>query len=245
MRLQLVAAVGFAALLAGPVSAADMGVLHKAPAMMEDTSWSGLYFDVSGGGGWGHSSWDVASVFNGGPIGGTGSFDQSGWLAGAGAGYNWRVGQVVFGLDVDFSAADIQGTTGAGPCTGGCQTKLAWFHTGRARLGLPFGAFMPYVTGGAAAIGLKDRAGSSNESAVDPRLWGWVVGGGLEFMVLPQWTLRAEYLHADFPGSLIANDIGFFGTTSITERNVNIFRVGVSYYLGRDQGIVSSVSSKY
>lgn len=60
-------------------------------------------------------------------------------------------------------------------------------------------------------------------------------------MPLPQWSLRVEYLHADFGNSADAND--FFGVgiggNSVTERNVNIVRGGLTYYLGADKGIVS------
>jgi opacity protein-like surface antigen len=79
---------------------------------------------------------------------------------------------------------------------------------------------------------------------------GWVAGGGLEFMPLPQWTLRGEFLHADMSSNLEANDLngGFFfgnGVTTVSEHNINIVRFGITYYLGADRGIASGVSSKY
>jgi hypothetical protein len=84
-------------------------------------------------------------------------------------------------------------------------------------------------------------------SGADPHVWGWVAGGGLEIMPLPQWVIRGEFLHADMTSKFLANDL--FATlvepVTVTEHNINIFRVGISYYLGADKGIVSGVSSKY
>ena len=163
---------------------------------------------------------------------------------------------VMIGVEVDISDADITGSTVAGSCGAfgfpppGCETKLGWFYTGRVRLGLPYGPVMPYVTAGGMVTGIK-AIESSVLTGASPHLWGWVAGGGLEFMPLPQWTIRGEFLHADMSNSVEANDLpgGFvFGggaSTSISEHNINIFRVGISYYLGADKGIVSGVSSKY
>lgn len=113
--------------------------------------WYGFYLGIAGGGGWGHSRHDGPNGFT------SGEFSQSGWIAGGVAGYNWHPGPVVLGLEFDISAADIDGTSSptGGACGFACETTLSWLYTGRARAGLPFGSFMPYVTGGAAVAGLK------------------------------------------------------------------------------------------
>jgi outer membrane immunogenic protein len=248
MKSHLIATLGLAALLAIPAHAADMPLLRKAaPVVMEDP-WTGLYVGVDGGWGWANSTHSTST-------GNLGSFDQKGWVAGGHAGYNWRPGPVMIGVELDISGADIDGGTSAGPCGAipsvgaGCETKLSWFYTARARLGVPYGPVMPYVTGGAMVTGLKVAEGNS-PSGASPHLWGWVAGGGLEFMPLPQWTLRGEFLHADMSSNLEANDLngGFFfgnGVTTVSEHNINIVRFGITYYLGADRGIASGVSSKY
>jgi outer membrane immunogenic protein len=244
MNNHLVAGLGLVALLAGPAHAADMGVLHKAPVVMQDP-WTGFYLGINGGYGSARSSHDV-------PGANLGTLDQKGWVAGGVAGYNWRTGPVMLGVELDISSANLQGSTSAGLCgaivPAGCETKLAWFYTGRARLGAPIGPIMPYLTAGAIGGGLE-VAESGAGSDANPNLWGWVGGGGLEVMILPQWTIRAEFLHAELFGHMDATDINgafnFGPPVTITERNINIGRIGLTYYLGADRGIVSAVSSKY
>jgi opacity protein-like surface antigen len=187
-------------------------------------------------------------------FGGCRGVDQKGWVAGGYAGYNWRPGPVMIGVELDISDADIEGSNLVGPCGAlgplGCDTKLAWFYTGRVRLGVPYGPVMPYVTGGAMVTGLKVVEGFSNPSGASPHLWGWVAGGGLEIMPIPQWVIKGEFLHGDMSSTFQPNDIaGAFapgsGLANISEHNINIFRFGITYYLGADKGITSGVSSKY
>jgi outer membrane immunogenic protein len=69
---------------------------------------------------------------------------------------------------------------------------------------------------------------------------GWTVGGGLEWMFAPQWSLKGEYLYYDL-GSVTLNTVHNF--TNLTGDTVNhaaniqsvahyagsIARVGVNY----------------
>jgi outer membrane immunogenic protein len=245
MKSHLIATLGLAALLVIPAHAADMPLLRKAaPAPVMEDAWSGLYIGVDGGYGWASSDHSNTLVD-------LGSFDQKGWVAGGYAGYNWRPGPVMIGVELDISDADIVGSTKAGPCgaifvggPNGCETKLSWFYTARARLGVPYGPVMPYVTGGAMVTGLKVEEDNS-PSGASPHLWGWVAGGGLEIMPLPQWAIRGEFLHGDMSSKFEANDLNGGAFVTVTERNINIVRFGITYYLGADRGIVSSVSTKY
>jgi outer membrane immunogenic protein len=239
-----------AALLAGPATtpsyAADMPMMRKAAPMMPVDPWAGFYAGVIGGYGWASSSHDAANGQT------SGSFNQSGWLAGGVVGYNWHTGPVVLGVEFDASAADIDGaTSGLVTCTGLCETKVGWLYTGRARLGLPFGSVMPYVTAGGAVAGLR-MAESNSISAATPHVWGWTAGGGIEFMPLPQWSFRAEFLHADFGNGVDANDLfgAFtpgFPPVTVKERNLNMVRAGLTFYFGADRYITETmpVSSKY
>jgi outer membrane immunogenic protein len=246
MKSHLIAALGLAALQAIPAHAADMPMLRKAAPIVMDDPWTGLYVGLDGGWGWAHSAHSI-------PTGDIGSFDQKGWVAGGHVGYNWRPGPVMIGVELDISDADITGSTTTGPCgllPGGCETTLGWFYTGRVRLGVPYGPVMPYVTGGGMVTGIKTVEGGA-ASGASPHLWGWVAGGGLEVMPLPQWTIRGEFLHADMTNNFEGNDLngGFIlgggAPVTVTEHNINIVRFGITYYFGADKGIVSGVSSKY
>ena len=246
MKSHLIATAALAAaLFAGPATtpshAADLPMLRKATPMMPVDPWAGFYAGVIGGYGWASSSHDAANGQT------SGSFNQSGWLAGGVVGYNWHTGPVVLGVEFDASGAAIDGTAACNVTL--CETKVGWLYTGRARLGLPFGSVMPYVTAGGAVAGLKMIEFNSPSSAT-PHVWGWTAGGGVEFMPLPQWSFRAEFLHADFGNSVEANDLfGFTGLPVVTvkERNLNMVRAGLTFYFGADRYITETmpVSSRY
>jgi len=166
MKSHLIAVLGLAALLTGPVQAADIP-LRKAPAVAPEDPWYGLYLGVAGGWGWGRSSHDASTGAT------SGRFNQDGWILGGVAGFNWHPGAIVIGVEGDISAADINGNSTPGACVNPCETKVGWLYTGRVRLGLPVGSFMPYVTAGGAAAGLKASEGF-NLTAASPHVWGWV-----------------------------------------------------------------------
>jgi outer membrane immunogenic protein len=60
---------------------------------------------------------------------------------------------------------------------------------------------------------------------------GFVVGGGLEWLMAQNWTARAEYLFYNFSNN--SNGSGFIFPSGINvlakERDINVFRLGASY----------------
>ena len=87
-KLLLSSSVLVALGVAGSALAADLPVYTKAPPPAPVYSWTGWYFGVNGGGGWGrssHTSTIIAPVT-------TGDFDVSGGLVGGTAGYNMQIG---------------------------------------------------------------------------------------------------------------------------------------------------------
>lgn len=180
--------LALAGLVGSTANAADLSrryeaPITKAPAYVPVYSWTGPYLGINGGGGWGTSRWDS-----------TGSFDVSGGLFGVQAGYNWQMGQAVFGVEGDIDWTNIKGSTTAF-CALGCETSNSWLATIRGRLGYAIDRFMPYVTGGAAFGNVRARtpgfAGGSDTGT------GWTLGGGVEFAIAPNWTVKGEYLYVD------------------------------------------------
>lgn len=92
--------------------------------------------------------------------------------------------------------------------------RVDWLGTLRGRLGvLATPTALIYVTGGLAYGGVKTDAsinivndvynipshtiaGGGSGSASETKA-GWTVGGGLEWMFAPQWSVKAEYLYYD------------------------------------------------
>jgi outer membrane immunogenic protein len=186
----------------------------KAPAYLPPPpyNWTGFYVGINGGGGWGRS--DFSAPFS------TGSFDTSGGLVGGTLGYNWQMGQAVFGLEGDVDWSNIRGSAVCGGGVTVCETRNDWLGTFRGRLGYAFDRFLPYVTGGLAVGDIKTSIaglGGTNDTKA-----GWTVGGGIEAAIAGPWTAKVEYLYVDLGrgGSILGSDAKF---------TTNIVRAGLNY----------------
>ncbi|MER8807813.1 porin family protein [Mesorhizobium australicum] len=192
------------AVVSGSAYAADAIVSEPVP-VAASFDWTGAYIGVNAGGGFG--------TFNLAPSGGApGSIDidASGFLGGVQAGYNWQVGQFVYGVEADFQGSDIKADLSFGG-PGGLETKVDWFGTVRARLGYtPVDRFMIYGTGGLAYGHEKISAPGLDLSKTRV---GWTVGAGAEYAITNNWSFKSEYLYTDLgketfnPGGLGGVDV--------------------------------------
>jgi outer membrane immunogenic protein len=205
----------------GAANAADIArrqeMPMRAPAYYAPYNWTGFYVGINGGGGWGRSEWTNSA-------GSTGGFDVSGGLVGGTLGYNWQMGQWVFGLEGDIDWSDIRGSTSSGICAGtSCETRNNWLGTARVRIGYAFDRFLPYITGGLAVGDVKASAASLG-SSTDTNT-GWTLGGGIEAAIAGQWTAKVEYLYVDLGN---ANCSGC-GLSTNVDFHTNIVRGGINY----------------
>jgi outer membrane immunogenic protein len=200
-------------------------------------TWAGPYLGLSGGFAWGHSNQTDPGFFiptgggGGGPVG-DGSFSLNGGLIGGGGGYNLQYGQWVFGLETDYSWADITGSSsgcGAVFISHTCSTQVDSLGTFRGRFGYTLGTqgtWLLYATGGLAYGELKGSDSLFNASGNDFRA-GWTVGAGVETALAQHWTVKGEYLYVDLGHAVLFNAApGVPETVSFT---ANVFRVGVNY----------------
>jgi len=208
--------------LSGAAAAADLSqpppppVYAKAPAyVLPPYNWTGAYFGINGGGGFGTSAWDFG-----------GSRNVSGGLAGAQAGYNYQFGQAVAGIEGDIDWSDINGSSTTA-CPPGCKTSNTWLSTVRGRLGYAADRFMPYVTGGVAFGDVRASAPGFGQFGQDRT--GWTLGGGLEAALAVNWTARVEYLYVDLGNFNCGLNCGGFSTTDNVSFHANILRAGLNY----------------
>jgi outer membrane immunogenic protein len=190
-------------------------------------NWTGFYIGINGGGGWARTvHTDTAGTT-------TGGFNQSGGLVGGTVGYNWQMTNWVLGIEADWDWANINGTITSPVCTldgsTTCFMNMSSFGTGRARLGYAWDRWLVYATGGAAWAHLRAGQGScagplTNCGSRDQL--GWTVGGGVEVYVMPKWSIKAEYLYADFGNQAYYTPVI---PVSATEK-VNIVRAGLNYH---------------
>ena len=237
MMKHVIALMSLTGLLAGKAVAADIAAVPYAPVAAAAAPWSGFHVGVVGGWARAIASQDQITTPLG--TGNSGDFAQTGWIGGGTVGYDWQFGMFDVGVEGDISAASIDGNTSNGLCAGTapCRTKINWLHTGRARVGVAFGQIMPYLTGGIAVAGLK-ATNPSNPSNSEPNaVWGGVVGGGLEWLFLPHWSAKAEYLFVPSFTTVTAMDLP--GPGKLTERNVSMARFGVNYHFGEDAPVTA------
>jgi outer membrane immunogenic protein len=189
--------------------AADLPV--KAPyAPVYAPTWTGFYAGVNVGGAWAD---------------GNGSGDLSGVIGGGQLGYNWQAGQFVFGIEGDFQGSSQKNSETIGTVT--ADEKLPWFATVRGRLGYAPGPVMFYVTGGAAWVNYEVNLSSGGTSISDNTTKSaWTVGGGVEWMFLPRWSTKLEYLYVDTGDT----DVTLFGITASGRAKESIVRVGLNYH---------------
>lgn len=219
--LDAVATIGFASVALAADMPVKAPVYKAAPAPM--FNWSGFYVGGNVGGHWGSDSdpavfgvndWfgggaDTSAAANAWPH----TLKPSGFAGGGQVGYNWQISNFVFGAE-----ADIFGLTGTSsrnvtfPLNGGTgasfvgdSASVKWMATLRARGGLAFDRVLLYVTGGAAFSNwsinhtYSDTVGATPTNVTNSTTrTGWTVGAGLEYALTNNWTLRGEYLYADF-----------------------------------------------
>jgi outer membrane immunogenic protein len=57
---------------------------------------------------------------------------------------------------------------------------------------------------------------------------GWTAGGGIEYALTNNWTVKAEYLHVDF-GTRTASSSAVSGYSFDFKDTLDIGRVGINY----------------
>jgi outer membrane immunogenic protein len=175
--------------------AADLPVKARPmPPAMVLYNWSGFYIGGHAGWAWADTDWTFFSgtVFE--------DFSQrdSGWVGGGQAGYMHQWGRWVLGVEVSYSALDLESTSAALLVANRSRTSQIddLLHV-TARLGYAWDRFLGYVKGGYAnaevrfdtfvtSTGLPTTSSSDRED-------GWTVGTGFEYAVTPHVRLGAEY----------------------------------------------------
>jgi len=240
----------FGMVVAGAASAADIPL--KAPPPAVPWSWAGFYIGAHGGYGWKDNDF-TRVVANPPPLFIEG-VQSKGGLGGGQAGFNWQFGSVVTGLELDFSAADINGQASASrlnPFAGAVEThvfrdEVKYLGSTRLRLGYSyFPNFLLYGTGGLAwermdRFSTLSTSGAGTTTARDPiDLFGWVAGAGVEARVADSnWLVRVEYLHYDFDRADLGTDIQIIspGGPNFAERGghqtIDVVRGALSYKFG-------------
>jgi len=230
-----------AATVGGGAQAADMP--SKAPPAIAPVpyNWTGFYIGANVGAAWqqAHTQGTGYDAFPRSAVPINFSTTQTGFIGGGQIGYNWQNGNAVYGVE-----ADISGLTGrasasqpyavnkvcsVGSCVAGASSKIDWLATFRGRLGLAVNNTMVYATGGLAVGHVKNSFTTGSASYNSAATWtdnstrlGFAIGGGVEHMLTPNWTVRLEGLFVDL-GKTTAN-LSSAGTWPFTTTKTGGFK---------------------
>jgi outer membrane immunogenic protein len=267
---KLALTVATLALTVGGAVAADLPSRKAAPVLPPPPPpaplWTGFYAGLNIGGGWSANSVNpnqltpYVSSANGAlfllPGNGNGGGNAGGVVGGGQIGYNYQFGSnIVVGVETDFQGTSMssggnsnymlyQDPNFAGSYLyplapgGNAGLSLSWFGTVRGRAGfLITPTLLVYGTGGFAYGEVSGNG--SNYSNVRT---GWTAGGGVEWMFMPNWSAKAEYLYTDLNSS---GNTGPFGFQVGYHRHpqFNTVRAGVNYHF--NWGGSAPVIAKY
>ncbi len=217
------AALGCVALLAasGTAFAADM--YRKAPvavpieAPISAYNWTGFYAGVNLGGEFLRDSASNAGVrqkLNGATL-----------FGGVQAGYNFQTGPWVFGAETDIGYGHASKSKAFGANT--MKIEEGASGTLRARAGYAIDRTLIYGTGGLAWAQFDQTVsnGVVTQKSDKTRL-GYAVGGGLEYAVTNNVSVKGEYLYENF-GKMNKS----FASVGATRNDLSdhLVRVGVNY----------------
>jgi outer membrane immunogenic protein len=225
-------------------------------------SWTGFYVGAHAGYGWNDAkvsvvpgaTWGVAGgqwlIDNGSP-----ALQTSAALGGLQAGYNFQTANWVWGVEADFSFTGIRGGRSTGLLVPPPAATMAdraftendsveWVSTFRGRLGYAVQQnLLIYATGGL-AVGrhefsqfiLTSPAFSFNNirNSVSETKVGWAAGGGLEYALSRNWSVKGEYLYIDLgkvSSTADSDTAPGFGLTvnSASRATLHTVRAGLNY----------------
>jgi outer membrane immunogenic protein len=246
MKKSLLATTMIAGLMvAGAAQAADMPV--KAPVRSPDccvyANFGGWYLGINGGGGIASNygatlTEDLSETPETLPINGKRSFG----LVGVHGGYNWQMGQAVFGVEGDYSWVNAKSsTTFAEDATDGpgfdtVSAKLRSLASVRGRAGVVVGNLMVYGTAGWGWARTNFSFDDQGTILHVSRTTSGIVGGvGAEWYLTSvgpgSLLLRTEYLHYAFGGQSLTTFFNGDDSAGVHKApdSVDVVRAGLTW----------------
>jgi len=230
-------------------------IFSKAPSHAAGpVNWTGFYIGGSFGGGFSNDSWSdpfgsMPSGFGATNIAGFGdTIHATGPVGGGQIGVNWQTDKWVLGAQLDAGMANLRGDNTCFSGLGGvnCQRIVNSIGSITGRTGYAWDRLLAYGRGGAAwtatshnLVGNNDDTGGPVHGAASAGadIWGWTVGGGLEYALTNHWSSFAEYDHIGmasasltFPTIRCVNTAICPNNTAVgVKQSLDLFKLGVNY----------------
>jgi outer membrane immunogenic protein len=250
-RQLLMASAGVIA-LAGSAFAADLPSRAPPPVYIPPApifTWTGIYVGGQVGYAWGNTNTNLTDG-----IGDFVSFstNNNGVIGGGHVGYNLQLSQFVVGLEGDVDGSSLSKTISGTPIIGGVLVpttingKLDVQGSIRGRIGYAWDRVLIYGTGGVAFGGFNGSISTpfGFDSTSTTRV-GWTAGGGLEYAITNNWSVRAEYRYTQYGHSTFASNSAFFPVSANLSRTFNENRVQVGFSYKFDTAAPAPVVAKY
>jgi outer membrane immunogenic protein len=211
--------------MSGFAHAADLPSRRAPPVYVPPApifSWTGTYIGLDAGYAFGRDSHHVPSE------GAVFASSPKGVIGGGYVGYNYQISQFVIGLEGGVDGSSFSGS-GLNPVTGTTvRTRIPIGGSIRGRVGIAFDRALFYASGGAAFADIDHSYFPAAGGLFDYKASrvGYAVGGGIEYAVTNNVSLRAEYIYSNFGkySDLVAGFVPVYG--HVTEQSA---RAGISY----------------
>lgn len=242
-------AIGITTVLAGGLAHADgywqarpaPTYYHQPPPCCEYANFGGLYIGLHGGYGVGAVD---STIKDGAVAGSTEALEvvtsptTNGGVFGAHIVYNWQRGRIVLGLENDYSWMNSSGKTTVPDADQAgtdlsARSRMRRLASVRGRVGAVIDNAMMYFTAG---IGFGTAELAVAEGTNSFSKWvdaaGLVVGGGAEYKINHDWTIRGEYLRYAFGENRhVQQVVGADTEADFRLGAIDVFRVGINYKL--------------
>ncbi len=207
-------------------------------------TWTGFYLGGNLGGAWAHR--DVTDSLFG--VNFNNGNNDGVFIGGGQVGFNWQVNYFVLGFEAEFDGLANNNNTGTVliPTVGAIQVTAnnRWITTVAARFGVTNGYWLFYGKAGGGWVGTDDftvtnvTTGASATVSNNNSNSGWLVGAGIEWAFLPNWSAKLEYDFLGLDSRSFTVPAGFFAGDTFTQsnRNIQMLKVGVNYLFNGSRG---------
>ena len=227
----LAIAVGMATLAFGLSAshAADIArpVYKAPPAPVHQTYWTGCYIGGNIGYGWAPTSWNIPGGVE------LASHSADGVIGGGQIGCDYEMNRIVVGFQGMFNASAMKAdsTNLVDPALLD-SSRTPWMASLTGRIGITGSPILFYVKGGAAWVRSDYQECCTpfivpppppppiiiNDGFAKSTRVGWTVGGGVEHIFMPNWSVFVEYNYIHLSARLIS-PASMAGATSTTTSN--------------------------
>jgi outer membrane immunogenic protein len=271
IRKLLLASVGAIA-LTGSALAADLPSRAPPPVYLPPVpifTWTGIYLGGQIGYAWasGNNRYSGFDPLTAAVIAPSIGQKPNGVIGGANVGYNYQINQWVLGLE-----GTVDGTSLSNTGVGFSDVFLITAHSKsdiqgsiRGRVGIAWDRVLIFATGGAAFAGFNTTvsgaatvpAGFPNagqafagSTSISTTRVGWTIGGGIQYAVTNNWSVKAEYRYTDFgtiSNALFSGQLNsvFPGASIVGNRKVQQNQVQVGFDYKFDLFTPQPVVAKY